>query len=345
MLALVKTKKGKGNLELREVPVPEPGRGEVLLKIFGCGVCGTDLHVRDDEFPYWPPVILGHEFSGVVEELGEGVSLVKKGDRVVGEPHTKACGHCRLCRTGNRQICSEKRSPGWGIDGAMAPYLVMPEVLLHKLPDSIDNFEACLIEPAANTVHDIIERATIEAGDFVVVIGPGPIGLLAALTARAGGARDVMIVGTDADEPLRMPVARELGFNNIVNVQKESPADRVLELTGGLGADLVVECSGSAPGIASTVELVRKMGRICAIGLAGTKPISFPYGAASFKVCNIYFCLSTSHTSWVKTIQLMDAGKLPVGKILTHRKPLSEWESVFDDLDNQRALKAVLIPE
>ena len=344
MKALVKTAKGVGNLELRDVPVPTPGAGEVLLKILAAGVCGTDLHVRDDNFPYWPPVILGHEFSGRVETLGPNVTRVAEGDRVVGEPHTKACGHCYLCRTGNVQICPEKRSPGWGIDGAMADYLVMPERLLHKLPDSVGDDVGAVIEPTANTVHDVMERAGVEGGDFVVVVGPGPIGLLAAMTARAGGARDVLIVGTNADEELRMPKAREMGFANIVNCQTVSASEAVMDLTGGIGADLVIECSGSAGGIASTVELVRKKGRICAIGISGDETIAFPYRAASFKVCDVFFCLSTSYTSWDKAIDLVASGKLPAGEVITHREPLTEWEAVFEAIDNQQALKAVLIP-
>ena len=344
MKALVKTEKGVGHLELRDVPVPQPGPGEVLLKILAAGVCGTDLHVRDDAFPYWPPVILGHEFSGRVERLGEGVSLVAEGDRVVGEPHTKACGHCPLCRTGNVQICAAKRSPGWGIDGAMAEYLVMPEHLLHKLPDSIGDDVGAVIEPTANAVHDVLERAGVDGGDFVAVIGPGPIGLLAAMTARVGGAREVMIIGTDADEAMRLPKAREMGFTRVVNVQKDDPARMIAELTGGVGADLVVECSGSAGGIASTVGLVRKKGRICAIGISAAETVEFPCRAASFKVCDVFFCLSTSYTSWNKAIHLVASGQLPAGQVITHRQPLDNWEQVFDDIDHQRALKAVLIP-
>ena len=137
MKALVKTQKGAGNLELRDVRVPHPGPGEVLLQVQAVGICGTDLHIRDDQFPYWPPVTLGHEFCGRVTELGPGVTHVAEGDRVVGEPHNRACGHCYLCRTGNIQICVGKRSPGWGVDGAMAEYLVMPKVLLHKLPRAL----------------------------------------------------------------------------------------------------------------------------------------------------------------------------------------------------------------
>ena len=289
-------------------------------------------------------MILGHEFCGRVEELGEGVSLLAVGDRVVGEPHTRACGHCWLCRTGNIQICPEKRSPGWGIDGAMAEYLVMPERLLHKLPESISDEVGAVIEPTANAVHDVLERAGVAGGDFVVVIGPGPIGLLAAMTARAAGAREVMIVGTAADEAERLPKARELGFRHVVNVERQSPLEIAAELTAGVGADLVVECSGSQGGIASTVELVRKKGRICAIGLTPQETIQFPYKAASFKVCDIYFCLSTSYTSWEKAIRMVASGQIRAGEIITHCQPLANWQEVFEAIDSQCAIKAVLIP-
>jgi L-iditol 2-dehydrogenase len=344
MLALVKTEKGVGHLELRDVPVPAPGDGEVLVRILGAGVCGTDIHVRDDTFPYWPPVILGHEFCGEVVDVGANVSLVGVGDRVVGEPHTKACGHCPMCRTGNIQICPAKRSPGWGIDGAMTEFLVMPQHLLHKLPDTVSDLAGAVIEPTANAAHDVLERAGVEGGDFVAVIGPGPIGLLSAMTARAAGAREVMIIGTDADEAVRMPKARELGFTQVVNVQKDNPAEIIADLTGGIGADLVVECSGSAGGVASSVDLVRKKGRLCAIGLVSADPVPFPYKAASFKVLDVYFCLSTSYTSWNKAINLVAAGLVDAEAIVTHAKPLSEWESVFAAIDSQQAIKAVLIP-
>lgn len=207
MQALVKTQKGVGFLELQDVEVPRPGPGEVLIEVKACGICGTDVHVLHDEFPYWPPVVLGHEFSGQIVELGPEVQHFALGERVVGEPHTQACGHCYLCRTGNIQICPTKRSPGWGIHGAFTKYLKMPEKLLHRIPDSMSYEVAAVCEPTANTVHDVIERAKIDAGDFVVVLGPGPIGLLAALTARAGGARHIVIIGAPADEAIRLQKA------------------------------------------------------------------------------------------------------------------------------------------
>ena len=345
MKALVKTQKGPGFVELRDVPKPVIGGGEVLIEVKACGICGTDVHVLRDEFPYWPPVILGHEFSGQVVEIGPETSLFRPGDRVVGEPHTQACGQCYLCRTGNIQICRMKRSPGWGIDGAFTRYLKMPERLLHRIPDHVGYETAAVVEPAANTVHDIIERARIEAGDFVVVVGPGPVGLLAAMTSRAGGARCVVVIGAEQDKAVRLAKARELGFDTMVTGGDRNPLDAVLEMTGGTGADLVVECSGSASGIASAIDLVRKKGRICAIGLTGKPNIPFPWDKAAFKVCDLTFNLSTSYTSWDRTINLVASGALPIEKVISHRMRLSQWDQAIAEIDAQRALKVLLIPE
>ena len=346
MQALVKTQKGPGNLELRDVPEPgAPGPGEVLIEVGACGICGTDVHVLHDRFPYWPPVILGHEFAGRIVETGPDIQRFKTGDRVVGEPHTRACGHCYLCRTGNVQICPMKRSPGWGIDGAFARYLKMPERLLHAIPDSMSYDTAAIVEPTANTVHDVVERAGVQAGDFVVVLGPGPIGLLAGLTARAAGARHVVITGTPADEEVRLSKARQLGFETVVNVAEADPVEVVRDLTNGLGADLVIEASGSPRAIAGTVDLVRKKGRICVIGLTGEDSIAFPWDKAAFKVCDIIFNLSTSYTSWDRTIALIATGRLPAGELISHRMALGEYRQAFEEIEAQRALKVLLIPE
>jgi len=344
MLALVKTAKGVGNLELRDVPEPEIAPDEVLIEVKATGVCGTDIHVKHDRFPYWPPVVLGHEFAGRICEVGDEVQGWEVGDRVVGEPHTLACGVCWLCRRGHIQICPEKRSPGWGIDGAFTKYLKYPPKLLHRIPDHMSFEEAAVVEPTANVVHDVLERSRVEPEDFVVVLGPGPIGLLAAQCARAEGARAVMIVGTPADEELRLKTARELDFDPVVNVGEQDAVERCLELTDGRGADLVVEASGAEAAINMAVEMVRKKGRISAVGMTGADDIRFAWDKAIFKACDIYFNLSTSYTSWDRAISLIASGKVNARALISHCEPLSEWERVFDDIENMRALKAVLVP-
>jgi len=344
MQALVKTQKGKGFIELREVAEPTFTDDEVLIEVKAAGICGTDVHVMHDTFPYWPPVILGHEFSGVIIDVGKNVTGWKTGDRVVGEPHTRHCGKCDLCRRGHIQNCAEKRSPGWGIDGAFTKYLKYDPKLLHRIPDVMTFEQAAIVEPAANTVTDIVERGAIEAGDFVVLLGPGPIGLLAAQVARAAGAREVLIVGAPADEDLRLSTARGLGFEQVINFAEINPLEKCLELTDGRGADLVIECSGAPPAIAQTFDLVRKWGRICAIGLTGKRPVQLDWDAAMTKVVTLYFNMSTAYASWDKTIAMMAKGSLNVDPIITHTLPLAEWEKGFEVIEKLEALKVVFIP-
>jgi L-iditol 2-dehydrogenase len=165
------------------------------------------------------------------------------------------------------------------------------------------------------------------------------------MTARAGGARRVVVIGTRQDQAVRLAKAREIGFVTLVAGGAQDTVEAVLEMTGGIGADLVVECSGSEQGIASAIDLVRKKGRVCAIGLTGKASIAFPWDKAAFKVCDLIFNLSTSYTSWDRTINLAASGALPIEKVISHRMKLSEWEAAIAEIDAQRALKVLLIPE
>lgn len=344
MKALVKTAKGVGNIELRDVEAPRPKDDEVLIQIAACGICGTDVHVKHDNFPYWPPVILGHEFTGTVLDAGKECKGFKAGDRVVAEPHTRACGQCYLCRTGNIQICAEKRSPGWGIDGGMAEFICYPEKLLHRIPDHMTWDQAAVVEPVANIVTDLLERTRVEAGDFVVVQGPGPIGLIAAMAARAVGAREVVLIGTPGDLATRFKKAEELGFTQLINVAETDPVKKIMELTGGRGADVVVECSGSPRAIPLIPELLRKQGRVCIIGLTGGKKVEVEWDKFAFKALTVVFNMSTYYTSWDKSIELIASGRIQAEKLVTHKMKLEEWEKAFEAVENLEALKAVLVP-
>ncbi len=346
ILALVKTGKGKGLVELKEVPIPQINETEVLIEIKAAGICGTDLHIYNDEFPYWPPVILGHEFAGVIAAKGEDVKDWNVGDRVVGEPHTLACGKCWLCRTGNRQICPEKRSPGWGIDGCFAKYMRYPEPeLLHRIPDSLSFKEAALVEPTANVVTDVLERGRVEPADTVVVVGPGPIGLLAAMAAKSGGADKAIMIGTEGDEEFRLSTARNIkSIDYVLNVSKDDVLSSVMDLTAGRGADLVVEASGAEGGITTALQLVRKLGRITAIGLTGKETIKFPYDSGMLKAAELYFNLSTSYTSWDTAINLINTGKIEVKPLITHIGGLPKWQEFFADLENKKGIKGIFLP-
>jgi L-iditol 2-dehydrogenase len=344
MRALMKMVKGPGNIEVSEIAIPViPEENWVLIKVKAAGVCGTDLHIWHDQFPYWPPVVLGHEFSGEIVEIGTKVKTFNVGDRVVAEPHSLACGICELCRQGKIQICASKRSPGWGINGGFTDYVVMPELLLHKIPENVSFELAALAEPMAITVHQVAERGRIECQDFVVVTGAGPVGILAAFVAKAMGAAKVAITGMSACEKVRFGVAQELGADYIINVEKEDTLARIMELTGGRGADIVIETSGSARAIAEAPDLVRKCGRISAIGISGQETIPFPWNKAIYKVLDVSFNMSSSYTSWDRALSLIANTEKNLSRLITHKTSIDNWEQVFNDLEAENGIKALFV--
>lgn len=345
MQALVKTMKGKGFVEIREVPPPTFGESEVLIEVKACGICGTDLHIYRDEFPSYPPVILGHEFSGTIAEVGVNVRGWAVGDRVVGEPHTMACGVCPLCRTGNRQICPEKRSPGWGIDGAFAPLMRWPEpALLHRIPHNLDFPAAALTEPLANVVTDIVLPGTITAGDVVAVAGPGPIGIMAALVAKQSGASTVIIFGVNDDEEIRLSLCRSLpAIDHVVNVQKEDLPALVQDVTSGRGVDLFIEASGAGEAVRTGAQIIRKLGTVTAIGLTGKGGIEFPYDSFMMKGVRYLFNVSTRYEAWDRAIRILSTGLIPHDRLISHRGPVAKWKEFFDALLARKALKGMFL--
>ena len=345
MKALVKFAKGKGMVELREVPVPLLPDDHVMIEVKAAGVCGTDLHIFHDLFPYYPPVVLGHEFSGEIVEVGAKVKGWQIGERVVAEPHTRACGVCADCRMGNLHLCPDRRSIGWGIDGAFAPFLPMPARLLHRIPEGISFDEAALTEPMAVAVRAVLLNSRVEPGDVVVVQGPGPIGLLAAMAAKAGGASQVIVFGAGEDAKVRLPVASQVGVDHAINLSELPDAVQfVKDLTDNRGADLVVEAAGVAAAVVNSIHMVRRQGRVAVLGLTGKSMIEIPWDVAGFKACEIKFTFSTTYDSWARSLSLMESRTIDVRPLITKRAPLEEWPAVFEMLENKEGIKCLLIP-
>lgn len=344
MEALVKAQKGKGFLEVKTVEDPVPGEHEALIRVKAAGICGTDLHIQEDRFHYNPPVILGHEFSGEVLTVGKSVSGYKAGDRVVAEPHRGGCGACRYCLTGEVEVCRDKRAIGYKIDGCFCSLVVLPATSLHRIPENVTYEQAALTEPLAVVVKAVLERTVIEPEDFVVVLGSGPIGLLAAAAARAEGARAVMITGTDGDEKLRLPTARRMGIDYAVNIQKEDPVAKVIALTRGVGADVVIEASGAAPAIRQAFDLIKIDGRICGLGLSGREHVELPWDLAIKKAARLICSFSSNWTSWELALSLLAGGKVNVDPLITACYPLAEWQQAFHRLERLEAIKILLNP-
>lgn len=345
MKAVVKYGKGRGLVEIRDVPEPKIERDDdVLIEVKGVSVCGSDLHIYNDAHPYWPPVTLGHEFSGVIVDMGKNVKGWRAGDRIVSETRTGSCGVCYTCQSGYPQVCEQKRAYGIGVNGAFAKYVVGPARLLHRLPDNIAFETAAAIEPAAICVSALLERCTLMAGDAVLITGPGPVGLISLMLAKAGGARMVGITGRTSAEEIRFKKAAELGADFIINTDKEDPVQTVLERTHGLGVDILVETSGGEKAISQAFEMVRRLGRVCALGISGKPDIRVPYDRGVFKGLRYDFCFSSSWTSWERMIGLLSAGLLPLERVITHTLSLDRWEEAFRLLQSRQAVKIILIP-
>lgn len=344
MRALVKTASGPGHLELRDMPKPHIAPDGVLIRVRACGICGSDLKIQDDLHPYAPPVVIGHEFSGEIAEIGAAVTRWAVGERVVSEQHTRACGRCRQCLTGNAFACASKRAPGYFVDGAFAEFIEVPAWLLHRIPDNLSFVEAAFTEPSAVAAHAVLERTGIAPEEIVLVLGCGPIGLVAAKMAQAAGASKVIITGVDRDEKARLPKARELAIDCVVNVSQTDLAALVADLTGGEGADVVVELSGAPPAIAQGFRLARRLGRVSIIGQPPTDEISIPYREALFHALTVSFSYSSKYTSWERVLSLFARGAIRPAQFVTHVLPLAEWESGFELSRSGEAVKVVLEP-
>lgn len=344
MRALVKTTRGPGHLELRDVPMPQVAADEVLIQVRACGVCGSDLKIQDDHHPYTPPVVIGHEFAGEIAEVGAGVTGWAVSDRVVSEQHTRACGRCRQCLTGNAFACASKRAPGYFVDGAFAEFIKVPAWLLHRIPDNLSFVEAAFTEPSAVAAHGLLDRTGVAPEDVVLILGCGPIGLAAAKMAQTAGASRVIITGVGRDAKARLPKARELGIDCVVNVEQTDLAALVADLTDGEGADVVVELSGAPSAIAQSFRLARRLGRVGIIGQPPSDEVAIPYRDALFRALTVSFSYSSKYTSWERVLSLFARGAIRPAQFVTHVLPLAEWERGFELSRSGEAVKVVLEP-
>ena len=340
MKALVKTREGPGHVELKDIPVPEPREGDALIRVQAAALCGTDVHIFHDVFPNSPPVTLGHEFSGVVEVVGAAVQNVKPGDGVVSENNPFACGACRVCLTGYPNMCPQKRAMGIHSDGCFAEYVRLPAHLLHRIPEGVSFEAAALTEPLAVAVHAVSDRCSIYSDDRVVVMGPGTIGLLAAQVARAEGAGHVLVAGTSKDVSVRLDCARKLGLETF-NVETGSLGARVMDLTAGMGADVVIEASGACSAVALGLDLLRRGGRMAVVGITGQDEISVKWDGLTVKGVTVCFAYSSRKENWDRALRFLGEKKAETLPLITHRMELDRWREAFVALERLESLRTV----
>jgi threonine 3-dehydrogenase len=342
MRALVKERPGVG-MALREVPVPQVGANDVLIRVRHAGVCGTDLHIW--EWDSWasgrlkPPVVIGHEFAGEIVRLGheaEAAGLLAPGDPVTAEGHI-VCGDCHSCRTGLGHVCRRTRIIGVDRDGAFADYIVMPASNVMKL-DGIPTEIGAIMDPLGNAVHTVL--AGDLPGSTVLVLGCGPIGCFAVGVARAAGAS--LVVASDFNAR-RLEIARNMGAHVVLDPGKEDVVARVRALTGGDGVDLVCEMSGHPSGHGQAFAAARLGGRVNFLGTPSrTTEVDFARDVI-FKGLTLYGVTGRRmYDTWQQMFRFLRAGQLDPRPVITHRFPLEQMAEAIRVIKDGQAGKVIL---
>jgi len=340
MKALMKTKPGVGNVEIVDIPEPECTPNGVKVEVQYTGICGTDIHVYYDTFKNYPPVILGHEFSGIVREVGKEVKKIKAGDRVAVLGSTMVtCGECEYCRQGYYMFCKIRRGMGHGVSGSFTRYVVVREDMCYKIPEKVSFEEAALCEPFAFAVQAVEELTTFNVGDVVLLSGPGPIGLLCLSLIVAHGCK-VIVAGTKQDA-LRFEIAKKMGADIVVDVTSESLDEIVNRETHGRGVDIALECSGAESSVANCLKSLRSLGKYIQCGIAG-REIKVNFDTILFKQLQVFGCVGHSLKSWDRVISILEQGKVDLKPVITHKMPLSKWKEAFDMCERKEGVKILL---
>lgn len=329
--------------ELREVAVPEIGETDVLIAVEAVGVCGSDVHQYRGSHS-WPvnyPVILGHEFGGTIVRTGKRVKTFNEGELVVSETAASIDLDSPFSRSGRYNLDPHRLGFGYGIDGGMAEFVRVPERCLHRVPDGVPVEWVALTEPCCVAYTAVCVNSRIQAGDTVVVIGPGPIGLLCTLMAGLSGAGPLAVVGIEADGE-RLDSARQLGATATL-VASNGVGEELLAIGDGYGADLVIDAAGVSSTLELALQIVRPGGQITKVGW-GPQPVDFSLDLAVAK--NVTLQGSFSHTwmTWNRVLSMMGRGQLRLDGFLDRVAPLAEWQSCFDGMHDRTIGKAALKP-
>ncbi|MEY3106448.1 MAG: zinc-binding dehydrogenase [Saprospiraceae bacterium] len=328
----------KGSVEIREIAVPVIGDDDVLLEVVNVGVCGSDLHqwTADHSWPVNYPVVLGHEFGGLIAAVGKNVSVWKEGDRVVSETAAIINPNSPMSKTGLYNLDPDRKGFGYGVNGAMTRYVRVPARCLHKVPAQLSFEEACLTEPCCVAYNSVAVNSSVKPGDRVIVIGPGTIGILCAAVARICGA-EVAVVGLESDK-LRLDIAKQYGCEPIIGDATEWAKNR-----DGLGADLIVDAAGASVTLKMALQWVRPNGQITKVGW-GPQPLGFSLDPLVQKNVTLKGSFSHNWPIWERVIALLASGSLNVKPIIGGVWAIDQWKEAFEKMHHGEVVKSVLKP-
>ena len=353
MIAVVQYGYGPGETELRDVPIPEIGDDDVLVEVKAAGVCGSDVAFDDGGHKeiLFPPVVLGHEFSGVVCKVGKNVTKWKPGDRVMSDNTGEVCGECYACNTADFLSCPERKGIGYGMDGGFTNYVkILGKTLarvphsLMRIPDCMSYEEAAIMDPARNGYMAVVQEAKVMPGDFVAVFGVGTLGLFSIQAARAAGAAKIIAVALSADGDARFDMAVHCGATHIIKSDLEDAVEKIKELTNGEGVSCIIDAAGVNILMPQMLRAVRTAGIIVKIGYDhhpyGYSLDPFIDGAISLKGHFGY-----DWVSWRNVSNLVQAGKWDLKCMISHRLKVSQFREAFDLLRRKESIKTILYPE
>jgi threonine 3-dehydrogenase len=338
MRALVKQKAEPG-IWLQDIPEPEPGHNDVLIRINKTAICGTDIHIYNwDEWAQETipvPMAVGHEFAGVIEAVGSEVRGLKPGDRVSGEGHI-TCGHCRNCRAGRRHLCRNTVGVGVNRQGCFAEYLTIPASNVFVLPDAISDDIASILDPLGNATHTALSFDLV--GEDILITGAGPIGIMAAAICRHVGARHIVI--TDVND-YRLELANRMGATRTVNVQQDSLDNVMRELEMTEGFDVGLEMSGNPSAFRDMLRTMHHGGKVALLGIPPHET-AIDWNQVIFKglvIKGIYG--REMFETWYKMASMLQSG-LDISPIITHHYSVSEFQQGFDVMNSGRSGKVIL---
>lgn len=344
MKAVVNYQAGANQVELRDLPIPSDlGPKEVLIQVKAAGVCGSDLHMYHDTqgFAVKRPVTLGHEFSGIVADVGSGVTLFKKGDRVVSETPSYICETCIYCRTGHYNLCPHRKGFGVLTDGAMAEYVRTREAIVHRVPDHVSFEKASMTEPSCVAYNAVACHSRIRPGDYVVVFGPGTIGLMCVQIAKLFSPGHLTIVGTSKDAN-RLEIAKQFGADTVIMADRQDVVKEVLSWGDGFGPDLVLDAVGVTATLKQSIDVVRPAGQITKIGW-GPEPVGITLDPLIQKAARLQGSFSHNYPMWEKVLLMMEKGEIdPLPMTKTY--DIDHWKNAFHDMDSLVHAKSIIIP-
>ena len=338
MKALVKSRRERG-LWMEDVPIPAIGPNDVLIRIHTSAICGTDMHIWN--WDAWSqktipvPMTVGHEYAGVIAEIGSEVEGYQVGDRVSGEGHI-VCGHCRNCRAGKRHLCPNTVGVGVNRPGSFAEYLSLPASNLFKLPDGISNDLAAIFDPYGNAAHTALSFNMV--GEDVLITGAGPIGCMATAISQFVGARNVVI--TDVND-FRLDLARKLGATRTVNVARENLKSVMAELGMTEGFDVGLEMSGNGPAFKGMLDGMANGARIALLGIF-SEDVAIDWGQVIFKGLQLKGVYGREmFETWYKMAAMIESG-LDISQVITHRFPIDDFRQGFEIMGSGQSGKVLL---